>query len=328
MVVFPPFFFNKVEAVYLALAAEAAGTGGGDGDRPSPPLPPKLAGKKRLRAGGDGGSFSGEDGAAGGGVDGTSDVRESPAATATATAGAGAKGRSLLHATISRYFDEGGDASAITAAPDTGSNAGGEGGGPDGADSGGDGRGPPGAAAGVSPVAVAGEAAEVSSRASAAAAAAAEAAAKVREEALPHQPLDKRACEVLVRDASVLVTDPSFQGRLNAGFDDGYGGAGSGGGGLGFFDAATGGTAAAGGGGGGTPRIGMAPHSWLLKVSGRVVFGANGSFWRGRRGGQGCASARGFPWVGVTRGCAIEWPGVRDVCVASRNQPFSFLSRI
>ncbi|CAN0444575.1 unnamed protein product, partial [Ectocarpus sp. 12 AP-2014] len=56
-------------------------------------------------------------------------------------------------------------------------------------------------------------------------------------EALPHRPLDKRACEVLVRDASVLVTDPSFLGRLSTGFDDyGSGGGGDGGGGLGFFD--------------------------------------------------------------------------------------------
>lgn len=80
---------------------------------------------------------------------------------------------------------------------------------------------------------------------------------------LPHQPLDKRACEVLIRDASVLVSDPSFRGRLDAGFDD-FGGGGGGGGGLGFFDVVQGGTASAGGGNGG----GLAPHAWLLKVRG------------------------------------------------------------
>lgn len=86
---------------------------------------------------------------------------------------------------------------------------------------------------------------------------------------MPHQPLDKRAGEVLVRDASVLVTDPSFQGRLVQDPDDNWGGGGGGGGGLGFFDVATGGTAVAGvGGAGGLGKSGggMAPHSWLLKV--------------------------------------------------------------
>ncbi|CAM9502752.1 unnamed protein product, partial [Sphacelaria rigidula] len=86
---------------------------------------------------------------------------------------------------------------------------------------------------------------------------------------LPHQALADRACELLVRDASVLVSDPSFRGRLDAGFDDGYGGDG---GGLGFFDTSTGrtsglrgGAGARGGGGGRDGVSGMAAHAWLLK---------------------------------------------------------------
>lgn len=86
---------------------------------------------------------------------------------------------------------------------------------------------------------------------------------------LPHQSLDKRAWELLVRDASVLLTDPSFQGRLDAGFDDdGNGGRGDEGGGrgLGFFEVSTGRTGAIGGEGGVRGTGVMAPHSWLLKV--------------------------------------------------------------
>lgn len=92
---------------------------------------------------------------------------------------------------------------------------------------------------------------------------------------LPHQALADRACELLVRDASVLVSDPSFRGRLDAGFDDGYGGDG---GGLGFFDTSTGrtsglrgGAGARGGGGGRDGVSGMAAHAWLLKVRCRVL---------------------------------------------------------
>lgn len=84
---------------------------------------------------------------------------------------------------------------------------------------------------------------------------------------LPHQPLEDRVCELLIRDASVLISDPSFRGRLDAGFDDGYGGGRDrAGGGLGFFDMSTGRTGVVGGGAGAGPR-GMASHSWLLKVS-------------------------------------------------------------
>ena len=68
---------------------------------------------------------------------------------------------------------------------------------------------------------------------------------------LPHQPLDKRACEALARDAAVLVSDPSFRGRRDHsdGFQDDSGWRGS----------------RVGGNGG--DLSGMAPHAWLLKVS-------------------------------------------------------------
>lgn len=66
---------------------------------------------------------------------------------------------------------------------------------------------------------------------------------------LPHEPLDERACDTLVRDASVLVSDPSFRGRISF-EDDGLGWRAGEGGGVGV--------------GGGAS--GMAPHAWLLKV--------------------------------------------------------------
>lgn len=66
---------------------------------------------------------------------------------------------------------------------------------------------------------------------------------------LPHEPLDERACDALVRDASVLVSDPSFRGRVSF-EDDGLDWKAGGGGGVGV--------------GGGAS--GMAPHAWLLKV--------------------------------------------------------------
>lgn len=66
---------------------------------------------------------------------------------------------------------------------------------------------------------------------------------------LPHEPLDERACDALVRDASVLVSDPSFRGRVSF-EDDGLEWRAGGGGGVGV---------------GGDARS-MAPHAWLLKV--------------------------------------------------------------
>lgn len=82
---------------------------------------------------------------------------------------------------------------------------------------------------------------------------------------LPHKTFDQRACELLVRDASVLVSNPSFQGRLDAG-SNGVELTGAEGGGPGSWEAsgvaALGDLRAAG-------RFGitsMAPHAWLLKV--------------------------------------------------------------
>ena len=258
-----------MEAVYLALAAEASGGGEGKDGTSSSPLPrSKPSGNKRARVGDAGVAVSrpGEDDGEEDGDDAGSDAGDN-SSTASSGVTAPAKARSLLHATISRYFDEGGN-----------NHSGKDGGG----------RGPPGAdgcgssGGSAASMAVEGEKAAAATRGPTRVAAGAGAAMeedgeedeegkakKERAEALPHQPLDKRACEVLVRDASVLVTDPSFQGRLDTGFDDGFGG----GGGLGFFDVATGTTSAAGGGGG-TGVRGMAPHSWLLKVrEGLVLWG-------------------------------------------------------
>ena len=74
---------------------------------------------------------------------------------------------------------------------------------------------------------------------------------------LPHQSLDKRACEALARDAAVLVSDPSFRGRRDHsdGFQD------------------DGGWRGARVGGVGGDLGGMAPHAWLLKVSRERVGG-------------------------------------------------------
>lgn len=283
----------QVEAVYLALAAEAAGGGGGADGKSSSPSPRNISGKKRARvgdagavvaasgekhAGSDGGETS--DGDRNGSIAGSSSNNRSSSSSGSSRRPTPAKARSLLHATISRYFDDGshnrGDEScgggcapssdcySTGGASGSGDHASGSGYATGGAD--------------LTSMAVEGRETATTSGSTAAATAAEategedeEEKAKKRAEALPHQPLDKRACEVLVRDASVLVTDPSFQGRLDAGFDDSFGG-GSGGGGLGFFDVATGTTAAAGGGGGAGAR-GMAPHSWLLKVNEDVVCG-------------------------------------------------------
>ncbi|CAM9719038.1 unnamed protein product [Ectocarpus sp. 4 AP-2014] len=226
---------QKVEAVYLALAAEAV-VGEGDSGQDDPgssssssssPPPRKSSGKKRARGDGETVTTAAGVGGSGGGGDSGSggDGKDTSAAKARA--------RSALHATISRYFDEGcgGGNKHVNNGSSSGLASGG-----------GSSAGPADASSAI---------VDSGPRPSA------EESMEAAVEALPHRPLDKRACEVLVRDASVLVTDPSFLGRLNTGFDD-YG---SSGGGLGFFDVATGGTAAAAGGAG----IGMAPHSWLLK---------------------------------------------------------------
>lgn len=231
--------------MYLALAAEA-GVEGDCGQYPgssSSSSTPQRAtsGKKRARGDGETAITAAAaveySGGGGGGGDSGVGGRDRPVAKGRA--------RSLLHATISRYFDEGcgGGNKDVN-----------DGGSPGLASSGGSAGGPADASSAIVEGGPRPSAEEATPAATEAAAA----------QALPHRPLDKRACEVLVRDASVLVTDPSFLGRLNTGFDDH--GSGGGGGGLGFFDVATGGTAAAAGGAG----IGMAPHSWLLKARAHV----------------------------------------------------------
>lgn len=201
-----------MEAIYLALAAEAVG-----GDKSH--LPQRSAGYSTGKPG-------------------------APAASPKDSSGGGSSGSDkpagLLHATISRYFDDG----PVAQAPSSGA------------------KGPedsllPAGEAGARPAEIETE------MPPATAAAPAPVMPQTAVSSLPHSTLNQRACEVLVRDASVLMSDPSFRGRLEAGSQDDYGGGGRTGGGLGFFDVVAGGTAAAGGGGAGG---GMAPHSWLLKV--------------------------------------------------------------
>lgn len=271
-----------MEAVYLALAAEAAGGGEGEDGTSSSTLPHRISGKKRARVD-DAGAVIGasdEDDAA---IDGDEMSDDNRNGSGSGSGGPTlARARSLLHATISRYFDEGSNDQSNTACGGASASGGRVSGGGD-------------AAGDIDPSPMALEREEAATSGGSTVTAAAGTAMEDKDEAgkterramaLPHQPLDKRACEVLVRDASVLVTDPSFQGRLDAGFDDGFGGGGSGGG-LGFFDVATGATAAAGGGGG-TGARGMAPHSWLLKVNGDAVAVA----WRGVAGGGLVARVR------------------------------------
>ncbi|CAM9302386.1 unnamed protein product [Discosporangium mesarthrocarpum] len=75
---------------------------------------------------------------------------------------------------------------------------------------------------------------------------------------LPHTPLDKRCSEVLVRDAGVLLSNPSFRGCLNA--EDGDGGGDSRGG---MYKGVGGGYG--GGFGGAYGATTIASHAWLLK---------------------------------------------------------------
>ena len=246
---------SQVEAVYLALAAEAAGGGETAEDTSLSLLPRKISGKKRARVDdADAAAATFHEDGDGSDRGETSDGKSPSSIDEGPTP---AKARSLLHATISRYFDEGVNSQSRKSFGGTGPSAAGGGSVSDSGDATADSDlpsmsiegGATGTPGGSTPASATEEGAKGGST--------------KRDEALPHQPLDKRACEVLVRDASVLVTDPSFQGRLDAGFDDGFG---SGGGGLGYFDVATGTTAVTGGGGGMGVR-GMAPHSWLLKVS-------------------------------------------------------------
>lgn len=261
----------QVEGVYLALAAEAAGGGEGQDGTSSLLLPPKISGKKRAWVGDAGAvvAASDEDGAGNDGGE-TSDCNRNNSSSIGGPAPT--KARSLLHATISRYFDEGSNTHRNKSHGGGSDPPGTDGDSTGLASAGGDGVSRSGGATGdvdLSSMAIEGEQEATTNTVSAVEKGGDEGTASKRDDALPHQPLDKRACEVLVRDASVLVTHPSFQGRLDAGFDDGFGSGvsgGGGGGGLGFFDVATGTTASAGGGGGAGVR-GMAPHSWLLKVS-------------------------------------------------------------
>lgn len=219
-----------MEAVYSALAAEAVG-----GDKNSPP--PSLFGDSREQNSSQYRAHDEEE---------------------------GRKPAGLLHATISRYFDEGpgGGSKGASGEVCEGSGSGGYGG--DNGDIGGDDS----ATARDDEEEKEGEEEEKGALSSN--------TGTNLLPPLPHQPLDERACEVLVRDASVLVSDPSFGGRMDAAFEDDYSGVG---GGLGFLDVTTGLTAAAGSGGGGSggggrTGGGMAPHAWLLKV-GVVLFFTN-----------------------------------------------------
>ena len=246
----------KVEAVYRALAAEAVG-----GSTHDPHIIPSFGGKPSGGAGSSSSSSSGSNGRT-----------------------ASLEPAGLLHATISRYFDEG---PALHPASHPSGGGGGGGGG-----------------SGSVEVKTPTEAYENASKRAAKTSVKTKAVTEALTEAVsgdavavtgegtpphpppPHDQLDKRACEMLVRDASVLLSDPSFQGRLDAAFDDDNYNGGSGnrraGGGLGFFDVVEGTTAAAGGGGGrgggrgGEARRSTAPHAWLLKVA-----------WSGRGWGEG-----------------------------------------
>lgn len=296
--------------MYLALAAEAAGGAGGEGEKRTSllRLPRRISGQKRARIGDAGAAVgtSSEDDADSDGGETSDGSRHSKGSRQTPV-----KARSLLHATISRYFDEGSHGNNSNARGDScppgadGDSTGGTSPSGDHVASSGD---TPVDADSVSMVVDGVEAATAREPTAASASGIAlrdeEGKAEKRAEALPHQTLDKRACEVLVRDASVLVTDPSFQGRLNAGFDDGYGGGGCGGG-LGFFDVAARATAAAGGRGG-AGATGVAPHSWLLKVNEDLLLWCCSAVVLRRRGLSLCGALVRFDGGAHVRGMCLR----------------------